>query len=164
MMEKNCFLDTQGRPMTQGLFLEPAYGDVAIFTLKDEDHTHKGKTYISLKKRYLEMEDVTEYEFVKEWLYSWKQWLKMCDNSMLAPHIQEWRDELEYKVRSRAARKMLEQAEAGNYQATKWILDRGWSTRGAGRPSKAEKVQHLAVEERIKDEYSDDIQRLVRVK
>lgn len=163
-MDKSKLLDSQGRPLTQGLFLEPLYGDLAVYTLKDQDHEHNGKIYISLKQRYLEMEDVTEYDFVKAWLYSWKQWQKICDNNILGPHVQEWRDELEYKVRSRAAKKMLEQAEAGSYQATKWILDRGWSTRGAGRPSKAEKTKHLAIDEKIRDEYSDDIQRLVRVK
>ena len=55
---------------------------------------------------------------------------------------------------------MIELAKQGNYQAVKWITDRGWSTRGAGRPSKAEKEGHQAIENRIANEYGADVVRM----
>lgn len=163
-MDKSRFVDSAGKPLSQGLFLEIGYTPHAVYTLKEYDHIWEGRSYPSLKKIYLEMEDVTEYEFASKHLLNWKQWQRLCDNKQVGPYIQEWRDELEYKLRSRAAKEMIEQAASGSYQATKWILDRGWINRGAGRPSKEERQHHLASEERIRNEYEDDIQRLKRVK
>lgn len=164
LIDKSRLIDTGGRPYSQGLFLELGYMPYAVFTLKEQDHIHNGNTYISLKKRFIEMEDVTEYDFATKWLLNWKQWQRLSDNKTVGPHIQEWRDELEYKLRSRAAKKMIEQAEGGNFQATKWLMDRGWLNKGAGRPSKLEKDGFLAAEARIQNEYNDDIQRLKVVK
>lgn len=160
MVDKSKLSDAMGRPLTQGLFLELGYKDSAIYTLKDYDHEWEGKKYPSLKKIYLEMEDVTEYDFASQHLMGWKQWQRICENKALAEHVGEWREELEYKLRSRAAKQMIEQAGSGSYQATKWLLDRGWSTRSAGRPSSIEKQSHLAKEERVLNEYSADIVRL----
>jgi len=164
LIDKTKFVDSGGRYISQGLFLELGYLPTAYYTLKEYDHTWEGRLYPSLKKRYLELEDVTEYEFATKYLAGWKHWQKICDNKTVGAHVQEWREELEYKLRSRAAKKMLEQAEGGSYQATKWLLDRGWATKGAGRPSSEEKQRHLAIEARIQDEYAGDVQRLKVVK
>ena len=59
-------VDKMGKYRTQSLFLEIGYGDDAIFTLKDQDHVHDGKTYLSLRKMYLEFNDPTEYQFANE--------------------------------------------------------------------------------------------------
>lgn len=164
MIDKSLLVDTSGRPLSQGIFLEIGYGPNAVYTLKEYDHVWEGKKYPSLKRLYLEMEDVTEYEFASTWLLNWKQWQRLCENKLISPHIDEWRSELEFKLRSRAAKKMIEQAEGGSYQATKWLLDRGWINRGAGRPSNEEKQGHLAKEARLQDEFAEDIARLKRVK
>lgn len=164
LIDKSKMVDSTGRPLTQGLFLEIGYGPFAVYTLKEYDHTWEGRLYPSLKKRYLEMADVTEYDFATTYLLNWKQWQRLCENKAVSVHINEWREELEYKIRSKAAKKMIEQADGGNYQAAKWLLDKGWINRGAGRPTKEEKAHHLATEERIRSEYDDDIQRLRIVK
>lgn len=164
MIDKSKLVDSTGKPLSQGLFLEIAYSPHAVYTLKEYDHTWEGKLYPSLKLRYLEMADVTEYDFAQEWLLGWKQWQRLCENKTIGPHIQEWREELEYKIRSRAAKKMIEQADGGNFQATKWLMDKGWVLRQAGRPSRLEKEQHLASESRILSEYEGDVERLRRVK
>ena len=53
----------KGTYITQGLFLEIGYKtDLAIYTLKGEDYEFRGVLYPSIKKAYLEMEDVIEYE------------------------------------------------------------------------------------------------------
>jgi len=161
MFEREVFLDSEGKPLTQSLFLEIGYGERAIYTLKDYDHELNGKQYISLKKRFIEMSDPTEYQFANTYFLGWKHWQRVCENKVLRKHIDEWRDELEVKLRSEATMKMIQNAETGNYQATKWLADRGWDVRGAGRPTKAEKEKLAKINEHINDEYGGDVIRLL---
>lgn len=162
MIDKEKLVDTMGRPLTQSLFLEIGYSDYAVYTLKEYDHQYNGKTYPSLKKLYLEAEDPTEYAFAERHLLGWQHWKRLCDNKVIAKHIEEWREELELKIRSQAIRDMqnLCASENGNFSAAKFLADRGWEKRSAGRPSKAEKERHLRIEERINEEFSADIKRM----
>lgn len=162
MIDKEKLTDTMGRPLTQSLFLEIGYTDYAVYTLKEYDHQYNGKIYPSLKKLYLQEEDPTEYVFAEKHLLGWQHWKRLCENKVIAKHIDEWREELELKIRSQAVRDMqnLCASESGNYSAAKFLADRGWEKRAAGRPSKAEKERHLRVEERISEEFSADIKRL----
>jgi hypothetical protein len=110
------------------------------------------------------MEDVTEYEFANAHLLGWAHWQRLCENKAVRKHIDEWREELEYKLRSKASKQMIKQAQEGSYQASKWLLDRGWATRGAGRPTNAEKESKMAQDKRLDDEYGADIVRLFGAK
>lgn len=154
--------DAMGKPITQSLFLEIGYTDQAVYTLKDLDHEHNGKYYPSLKRLYLECGDPTEYEFATTYLLGWKHWLRLCDNRMVRKHIDEWREELEVKLRSKGVKNVLESAKAGNYQAARWLADRGWDTRGAGRPSKADVEKEKRVQAAMSEEYEADVIRLIR--
>lgn len=160
MIDKTKLLDEQGRPLTQSLFLEIGYTEFAVYTLKEQDYEYNGKVYPSLKKLYIEMEDPTEYEFASTCLLGWKHWQRLCENKQIRKHIDEWREELEYKLRSKAVRFMLTSANGGNYQAAKWFADKGWSTRTAGRPSKEEIEGEKQFQARVKEEYSDDVVRM----
>ena len=160
MIDKTKLVDGQGKPLTQSLFLEIGYTDFSVYTLKDQDYEYNGKVYPSLKRLYLEMEDPTEYEFANECLLGWRHWIRLCENKQIAKHIDEWRAELEYKLRSKAVRMMLSSAQEGNYQAAKWFADRGWSNKGAGRPSKADVEHEKQVQARLGEEYSEDVVRL----
>lgn len=155
--------DNMGRPLTQGMFLEVGYGEFAVYTLKEQDHEHNGKLYPSLKRLYLECADPTEYEFATTHLLGWKHWLRLCENKLLRAHIDEWRDELEIKLRSTAIKHIIQTSTGplGNVQASKWVADRGWAVRGAGRPSKADVEREKKIQAGISDEYSADIVRLV---
>lgn len=161
---KDKMVDSMGKPLTQGLFLEINYGDSAIYTLKEQDHELNGKKYPSLKRLYLECADPTEYEFATKYLLGWKHWMRLCENKALRAHIDEWRDELEIKLRSSAIKCILESANGplANVQAAKWVADRGWSTRGAGRPTKAEVDRERKIQAGITDEYSADVLRLIK--
>lgn len=162
-MDKSKFLDDAGRPMTQALFLELGYNEkYAVYTLKEQDHIWKDKTYPSLKKLYLATEDPTEYEFATKYLLSWSHWKRIVENKVIGRYISEWRDELEIKLRSRAIRDIqnLCESENGNYQAAKFLADRGWDKRAAGRPSKGEIEKIKAIQERVDDEFSQDVIRL----
>lgn len=166
MIDKSELVDTMGRPLTQSLFLEIGYSDYAVYTLKEFDYTYKGKLYPSLKKLYVTEEDPTEYVFAEKHLLGWQHWKRLCENKVLAKHIEEWREELELKIRSQAVRDMMNlcASESGNYSAAKFLADRGWEKRAAGRPSKAEKEKHTRVEERIAQEFEADVIRLADVR
>lgn len=158
--KRELMLDSAGKMRTTSLFIETQYGDEAIFSYKDQDYVYKGRTIVSLKKLYLEMEDPTEYEFANKYLLSWRHWQRMVENKVIRMHINEWRDELEYKLRSKAVRKMMKSAEEGNYQASKWFADRGWASRAAGRPSKAEIESEKKIQANLDNEFNADVHRL----
>ena len=160
MLDKSKMLDTMGRSITQSLFLEIGYTESAMFTLKEDDYKYKGKIYPSLKRLYLEEEDPTEYEFASKYLLGWKHWQRILDNKSVREHIDEWREELEVKLRSRGVKALMLSAEAGNHQSAKWLADRGWDLRAAGRPSKAEKENELKKQTNIIDEFKADSARL----
>lgn len=155
-------IDSIGRPITQSLFLEIGYSKSAAYTLKEVDHEYEGRIYPSIKRLYLEMEDPTEYRFATTYFLGWKHWERICANVALFQHIREWREELDYKMRSSATKKMIELAQSDNYQAVKWLADKGWAVKGAGRPSKEQLKQEKSENAKLVDEYSDDVVRLYR--
>ena len=159
-MDKSKMVDGMGRPLTQSLFLELGYDDLAIYSLKENDCEYNGKTYPAIKLKYLEMGDPTEYTFANEYFLGWKHWMRLCDNKAIRKFIDEWREELEIKLRSQAVRHMIGSAKDGNYQAAKWLADRGWNTRGAGRPTKLEIEKEKKIALAVNDEFSADIIRL----
>ena len=159
-IDKSKMMDTGGRYLTQSMFLEVNYEPNATFTLKDNDHEWNGVVYPSLKRLYIEFEDPTEYDFANTYLLGWKHWQKLIGNKMLLNHVQEWREELEFKLRAKGVKNMMLSAAGGNYQASKWLVDRGWDVRGAGRPSKAEIEGQKALIKRVDDEYGADVVRM----
>lgn len=162
-IDKSKFIDSNGNPMTQSLFLEINYNtDYAVYTLKDYDHTYNGKVYPSLKKLYLAEEDPTEYLFANKYLLGWNHWMRICDNKVLSRYISNWREELEIKLRAMAVRALRDmcQSENGNFQAAKFLADRGWDKNKVGRPSKAELEKRAAIGQRVDDEFKADIRRL----
>jgi hypothetical protein len=160
--DKSKMVDSMGRYITQSLFLEVGYNEDAIYTFKDHDHFHNGKLYPSAKRLYLEMEDPTEYQFAKTYFVGWKHWLKMCENKVIRKNVDEWREELEYKLRSEGVKAMIVQARTGSFQASKWLNDRGWEKRAAGRPSESEIEREKEFQTRAKDEYGADVLRLMK--
>lgn len=163
MIPKSRFVDTNGNPMTQSLFLEQNYDTkYAVYTLKDDDHMYKGTLYPSLKKIYLEEEDPTEYLFAIKNLLGWTHWQRICNNKVLSVYVNQWRDELEIKLRAIGVRSLRDMAssEGGNFQAAKFLADRGWDKNRVGRPSKLELEKRAAIGKRVDDEFKADIKRL----
>lgn len=162
-IDKSQFKDSGGRYLTQSLFLEFNYNtDFAVYTFDGEDKEYKGKVYPSLKRLYLEAEDLTEYTFARQHLFNWEHWMKMKENKALRNHFDAWAEELEVYLRSQGLRSVVEMSEH-NFQAAKFLSEKGWEKRGVGRPSKSEQAR----EDRIRDsmsEYSGDIVRLKEFK
>lgn len=157
-MDKNKLKDGQGRPLTQSLFLEVGYTDYAVYTIdQDEDYEYKGRVYPSLKRLYLECGDPTEYEFANKHLLGWKHWQRLKANKVLNKRFSQWEEELEVKLRSEGIKNAIEHAKTGTFQAAKWLADRGWDKRGAGRPSNEEVEKETRIQEKIADEYADDV-------
>lgn len=162
-VDKSRLVDVKGRPLTQSLFLEVNYDpEVAVYTMKGYDHEYEGKIFPSLKRLYLEMEDPVEYEFAYTYLLDWKHWLRICDNKLFKKEVEEWREELELKIRGMGTKSILDAAlsEDGSFQAAKWLADKGWDKRKAGRPSKEEVAREKKMQARLQDEYAADIVRM----
>lgn len=157
---KADLVDHMGKPLTQSIFLETGYSDFAVYTLKDDHHTYNGKLYPSLKKLFIEKEDPMEYDFANQYLLGWKHWQRMNANKMLRAHFDEWREELEFRLRCKGIKAMLESAIGGNYQAAKFFADKGWDKRIAGRPSKEEVNREVAFQAQVAKDYGADIVRL----
>lgn len=162
-VDKSKLLDVRGRPLTQSLFLEIGYNvDYAIYTLKDYDHVYDGVNYPSLKRLYLAHEDPLEYDFANTYLYSWDQWQRLCDSRVTAPHIEKWRYELNLKLSSQAVRDIISSTEdEGGFQARKYVAERAWNKNAVGRPKKDTSEMDKKIEERLNDEFSEDISRVV---
>src|SRR5690606_22278352 len=113
--------------------------------------------YKSLKKLYLEYGDLGEYDFANEYLLGWKHWQRLCNNELIRSHIDQWREELEHSIRSEALRSIIEQATTkDSFQAARFLLDRGWDKRPAGRPSKDEIKKQIERDAKLFKEFEDD--------
>lgn len=161
MIDKTKMKASNGVPLTQGLFLEIGYTDFAIYTTKDEDYEYNGKTYPSLKRLYLEMEDVGEYEFATTHLLGWNHWQRMCANRQILKYIEEWRYELELKLRSRAIKAMKDKVNTEQgINAAKWIAEKGWDKKAVGRPNKQEEEREKRIQDKLDIDWADDLERI----
>ena len=159
-IDKSKFKDSMGRALTQSLFLEPNYNtEFAAYTLSGEDKEYKGVVYPSLKRLYLETSDPIEYEFASTFLIDWAHWQRLCSNAIIRKHIDEWREELELKLASEGFRMILDQSE-DNYQASKWLAEKGWQKRGAGRPKKDADIRDQAHTDYLEEEFAGDVVRM----
>jgi len=142
------FKNTSGKWLTKALFFEltPAIRPHAVFTLKDQDHVVGEKTYFSLKRLFLESDDPTEYKFATKHLGGWGHWKEIQKTDELLAEIEEWREERDVRLRSLGVKKLIESAEKGNYQAAKFLTDKGWDVQTKGRPTK-DQVKRAAKEQ-----------------
>ena len=154
--------DSRGYPLTQSLFLEINYNDYAVFTLNDEAKEYNGKMYPSLRQYYLDIADPTEYQFAKQCLLGWDHWKRICDNKDIAKEVDKWRDELEVALRSEGILAIVDATttEGGNFQAAKWLADKGWEKQRVGRPSKADLDREKRINQRVEDGFNADIIRM----
>lgn len=158
---RESLVDERGRFKTLSLFLEISYDKDAIFTLKDYDFEYDGKMYYSLKKIFLDESDPTEYQFATKHLAGWDHWQKICNNKVLALHINKWRAELDLKLRSEGIRWIINSArKKQNWLAAKFLAEKGWEVRAPGRPSKEDIERETKIQASIEAEFNEDIARL----
>lgn len=155
--------DGRGYPMTQALFLETLYDvDKAIWTFKDEPTEFKGKLYPSLRQFYLEIADPTEYQFAKQCTLGWDHWKRMLENKQIRVEVDKWREELEISLRSEGIQAIIDATaqDGGNFQAAKWLADKGWDKKGVGRPSKSDLDREKRVAQRVNEGFNAEIIRM----
>jgi hypothetical protein len=156
---------TNGRYL-KGLFFEQTLADKSsvVYTLKDWDH----EGFPSLYRLYMEMEDLTEYEFANKYLDGWEHWEMLNACEWFKPYVERWRKELTLKVQARALKALRAEAQSSSknsFVANKFLVDRGWvdkseKSHGRGRPSKDE-VKKAADAIALHDKrLEEDLQRL----
>ena len=155
---------------TKGLFYEttlpderPEFG--TSWTLKEKDLIVGDKTYKSMKRVYLDMEDVTEYDFAMTTLNSYKHWERLVESPIIRKHIDQWRKELNLKLKARAMKAIINAAtvdEKSSFQAMKYLADNEYLDKKAkrGRPSKEEVSAELRREVEINKTFKDDAERI----
>lgn len=158
------------RFQTKGLFLETTSVEEremyeTKWTLKEQDHLFNGKTYISLKRIFLEMEDVTEYDFALATLGSFLHWETLCKSPWFKEHIDQWRKELNLKLKAKGMRSIIKAAtvdENLSFQAMKYLADNQYIEKGSkrGRPSKEEIKAELKKEAEANKVFLDDAERI----
>lgn len=155
------FKDAVGRWRTKSLFYEANDYQIenAIFTLGDEDVTIKGKALISLRKRFVESNDPTGYMISQEFLGGYSHWDAICKSS-LRTEVEKWQDELEVKLRSIGLLNAINSAISGNFNASKFLAEKGWSKRVAGRPTNEEVERAAKQEAKLTSAFEDDMKRL----
>jgi hypothetical protein len=135
------------------------------WTLKENDHQADGRVYKSMKKMYIEMEDVTEYDFAHAALGSYKHWERLLESPIIRPHIDQWRKELNLKLKARAMKSIIKAAtedEKLSFQAMKYLADNDYLDKKGkrGRPSKEEVQAELRKEVQTNKTLLDDAARI----
>lgn len=158
----NSFKDSMNRWYTKGLFWETCFPENksrATYTLKEQEH----KGLPSLKQLYLDSEDLTEYSFATEYLGGWLHWKTLCKCAWFIPHLSDWREELEVRIRSKGIKSMIEHSLTPKGQTSaKWLAEKGWVEKKRGAPSASEVKAELKQQAGIHAEVEDDLLRLVK--
>lgn len=165
MNPKNIFRNPMGRRYLRALFFEEVGEDksTVVYTLKREDHLG----YPSLYRLYMETADPTEYRFARDHLDGWSHWKELSEADWFAPYIDEWRLELEVRLRSTALARILDEATSNTsnnaYHANKYLLEGSWKPKESskrGRPSKDTIRQEIIAQAASRREIEDDAERL----
>lgn len=131
--------------LTRALFYEVAGEDKSgvIYTLKDRDHIVDGNVLPSLYRLYMEMEDLTEYEFANKYLDGWEHWKMIDDAYWMKDIVKRWREELYLKIAARALNgiKTISRTNTRDAMAAqRYLIEKGWIPKDEkekrGRPSK----------------------------
>lgn len=145
------------------LFVELNRSDMpAYWTIKPYDK----EGYPSLKRLYLEMEDLTEFEFANAYLEGFEHWEYLAKTATLKDHIAQWRKELILKIKARSLQGIIRDAVKENkYEANKFLIQNGWidkdeDKKGRGRPSKQEVRDEVLKQAEVQKDLQDDLERL----
>lgn len=149
--------------LTQALFYELQHdNERALYTLKEHDHTLEGGRVVpSIKRLYLDCQDPTEYAFARQYFFSWQHWKRCLGNSRIREHVEEWREELEVFMMSQGVKGVIDEVSVkGNYQAAKWLAEKGWVDKKVGRPTKEKQDRELKLATMARAEHDEDLTRI----
>ena len=154
---------TTGAFLTQCLFFELQHDhERSLYTLKEYDHTlPDGRVLPSLKQLYLEVKDPTEYTFAKQYFFNWKHWQRCLGNKRIREEVDGWREELELTIMSEGLKGVISEATVRkNYQAAKWLAEKGWLDKKVGRPTREKTDRELKLASIVAAEHEEDFERV----
>ena len=160
------FKDRLGRFITQSLFIEFGYDtEKALYTLRDEDVIHKGKTYPSLKNAFIGFLDPRGFYFAKEYFYNYEHYKRLMKNSQIQIVFSQWIEELELMLQADGLTQLITHSRGEKGQASaKWLAQCGWRGKsGAGRPTKKQIENALKRETRMQNVTDQDYERIKSV-
>ena len=162
------FKAPNGQFYTRQIFHEMNTTDVSLvlYTLKDYDIEVEGKLVPSLSRLYIEMGDVSEYDFALKYFGSWKHWKMISDANWFKEYITPMREELATKLMSLSVKRIAQLAEGDTrdaFQANRYLLDKGYIAKVGvkGRPSKESIQREAEALFKEKDGFNEDFQRLI---
>ena len=156
------FKDSIGRWRTKSLFYEINEYRVdpeTLFTITEADKEINGKKLLSMRKLFVEAEDPTGYVIANEYLGGYAHWEALCKSSIKG-EIEKWKIELEVKLRCLGLKTTISAAKNGNFNASKFLAEKGWDKRIAGRPSSEDVARETKVQAKLYSEVENDLARM----
>jgi hypothetical protein len=146
---KPVLFDSTGRALTVGLFKELGNKSSKAPFVLDDWH-----------KVYLNACDPTEYRAAMELLGSWNHWLLLRRNETMATIFDEWKVEVEVKIRSEAVINMIKQSTSqSGTAAAKWLAESGFNPKDL-RLKKSREAEDK-IKSRMADRVEEDFNRLM---
>lgn len=146
------FKDSVNRWVTRGIFAETA----------GQNKDHICMTLEEGRQRFVECGDMLGISFADKYLGGYQHWKAVQNSAALKGHIAEWKEELEVRIRSKELERIAGMAGDGQFQASKFLMDRGWDKRVAGRPSNEEVERQTKVDARVAKEFQGHVSRIKR--
>ena len=146
------FKDVKGCWLTLGLF-----GNTAGNFKKGVIWKHTDDA----RKAFIECADPTGVVFADKYLGGYEHWLAVKASKGLEVTIASWEEELEARMRSEALIGIKAMA-LDSFQASKFLMDRGWAKKGAGRPTKEAVAKETRVQSKMAVSYLNDVKRIKR--
>lgn len=167
------FKNERGILLTRSLFFETSLNaDLALYTLKDFDHTYDGRTYPSLYLLYMAERDPIEYGFATKHLDSWAHWESLSQSTFFLPYVTRWRKELDLSLKAEALANLVRDANdpksPTRTTSNKYIMERGWEPKESqaskkGRPTKADIASAAYDLAKDRERIEEDFNRLSKV-
>ena len=163
--KKMKFRNEKGNLIEKDLFLEESSNpEHIIYTLNRKET----EGYPSLYEFYMKEEDFTEFEFATKYFESFQHWKCITQRVFMVPHIAQWREELELKIKARNLKSLINKAETDSTVAkfllgNKWVEDAQSKvpvTNLRGRPSKEEIKSHLYLISAQEKQIDQDLERI----
>lgn len=164
----NKFRAGNGQRLLRGLFREtqvPGTDSAPVYTLRDYDNNGLQSLY----RLYMELEDVTEWDFAQEYLDGWDHWETLCNCTWFKDHVARWRKELNLKLAAKRIKAIIANAEnpasKTSFAANKYLVEKGWlpaEERRRGRPSKEEVKAELQKQTEEALRLDEDLSRITQ--
>lgn len=161
---EKIFKNSNGVYLTKELFFETAIKEdrpLTLYSLKSEDHQVDGRTFPSLRRIYLELDDLTEFLISDQYFGGHPHWKKLLSCSWFISVLKPIREELKARHMAEYLRTLRKDALSGNAASAKFLLDRLEHKGQKGRPSKEKIEQEAKKLVQDSDFVSADLERLL---